>query len=318
MKKNVLLVIFLALIPLVAKATPATVLTCSVAAGLHHTTYDTTGYNTWPSNHADYEYLINTYATDANQFGSGTIPNINGSGNPFGSDGNYLSIFTGYIYAPTTGDYIFAVDGDDAIEVIIDDQVVSGFYGGHGRRGSGQFPGTINLDQGYHKVVFHQQEFYGEDNYYLYWRRPGDTSLSIVQSSALFHCPPSTTVSLTKTSETISDPVNLTVNPKAIPGAVVRYTLIAKNTGSYTADDPIIRDSLDDLISVNQSANWVTDSINITAPTVMGGMTTDLTDAVDGDSGEFNDAAGFRTVAVNCGSLASGEECKVTFEVVIK
>ena len=51
----------------------------------------------------------------------------------------------------------------------------------------------------------------------------------IVQSS------PSITV--LKSVLTLSDPVNLMVNPKAIPGAVVQYTIISTNSGEGSADN---------------------------------------------------------------------------------
>ncbi len=45
----------------------------------------------------------------------------------------------------------------------------------------------------------------------------------------------STSLSVTKTSTVISDPVNGTSNPKAIPGAVVQYCLLVTNNGRSTA-----------------------------------------------------------------------------------
>ena len=51
----------------------------------------------------------------------------------------------------------------------------------------------------------------------------------IVQSS------PSITV--LKSVLTLSDPVNLMINPKAIPGAVVQYTIISTNSGEGSADE---------------------------------------------------------------------------------
>lgn len=299
-------------------ATPAVTPTCTTPdPGLIHSTYDTTGYNRWPLNRTQYDDLITDYATQDKLFDTGTIATINGSGNPFGSNEDYLTIFTGYIYAETAGNYIFAVDGDDAIEVFISGQLVTTFYGGHGRRGRGVNPNTIYLEAGYHDLTFHHQEDWGGDNYYLYWQRPGDTSLRIVEAAALSHCGRTTTVSLTKSSLTISDPVNLTVNPKAIPGAVVRFTLVASNTGSNTADNPIISDNLNEMITSQQKAAWIEDSITVTAPSIMGGAKANLTDAIDSDAGQFNDSAGDRVVSVNCGSLASGQTCTVTFDLEI-
>ena len=52
------------------------------------------------------------------------------------------------------------------------------------------------------------------------------------------------TISVTKVSNVISDPVNGTTNPKAIPGALVEYCILITNTGATTvstvnATDPL-------------------------------------------------------------------------------
>ena len=49
-------------------------------------------------------------------------------------------------------------------------------------------------------------------------------------------CIPTTTLSVTKVSSLISDPVNGTSNPKAIPGALVEYLITVTNTGPEPAD----------------------------------------------------------------------------------
>lgn len=56
-------------------------------------------------------------------------------------------------------------------------------------------------------------------------------------------------ISLQKTTITISDPVNGTTNPKAIPGALSEYTIRATNTGTSPADNNSI--SISDAIPSN-------------------------------------------------------------------
>ncbi len=51
-------------------------------------------------------------------------------------------------------------------------------------------------------------------------------------------------VAVNKTSRIVSDPVNLGVNPKAIPGAVIEYCITVANTGSATASGVNITDDL--------------------------------------------------------------------------
>ncbi|MEH6791547.1 proprotein convertase P-domain-containing protein [Parasphingorhabdus sp.] len=57
-------------------------------------------------------------------------------------------------------------------------------------------------------------------------------------------CRPSTTLSVTKISSILSDPVNGTTNPKRIPGAVVQYCILINNSGSATANAVAATDNL--------------------------------------------------------------------------
>lgn len=50
-------------------------------------------------------------------------------------------------------------------------------------------------------------------------------------------------VTLAKQAIVISDPSNGTTNPKAIPGAVIEYCLIASNTGTVDATNVVFRDA---------------------------------------------------------------------------
>ena len=66
-------------------------------------------------------------------------------------------------------------------------------------------------------------------------------------------------LTITKTSAVVSDPVNGTTNPKAIPGAIVRYTFTVTNTGptAVTANSVFIIDTLPSQISVGSAASPV-------------------------------------------------------------
>lgn len=147
-------------------------------ANLTQTTYDlrqggTTDVNVaHPTNHTEFNQMVATYATAANQFGSGPASKIDGSGNPFGTSEDYLTIFTGQILIPADGTYKFAVDGDDAVEVMIDGTVVASYYGGHGACNCQTHSDiTIFLTAGSHTIEFRHEENFGGDNYYLWWER---------------------------------------------------------------------------------------------------------------------------------------------------
>jgi hypothetical protein len=62
---------------------------------------------------------------------------------------------------------------------------------------------------------------------------PGQQGISLHD---LFVCNPFATLSITKVSSLISDPVNLANNPKAIPGALVEYLISVANNGTDATD----------------------------------------------------------------------------------
>jgi len=133
-------------------------------------------YDTYPYNHTEYDALVAEFATPAHLQGTQSATQINGSGNPFGDDDYYLTIFAGTINVTTGGTYQFAVDGDDAVEVMIDNVVRASWYGGHGSCGCTDHKGgTFTLTAGAHTVVFRHQERTGDDSYYLRWRGPDST-----------------------------------------------------------------------------------------------------------------------------------------------
>lgn len=131
-------------------------------------------YSGRPANHAEYESLIAQFANASHLQGSGSPINgqINGSGNPYGADDRYLTVFEGKLNVAVAGSYEFAVDGDDALELIIDGNVVASWYGGHGKCDCQDHKGTVTLSSGTHEIEFRHQESAGDDNYYLYWLGP--------------------------------------------------------------------------------------------------------------------------------------------------
>jgi Tfp pilus tip-associated adhesin PilY1 len=187
----------------VAKERPV----CDDSIATSSTTYAGHAYN-----HADFETMLTTYATAANTFGGGnwldynirnhsaqrypspTAANygaIDGAGNPWGANYNpytsgaadqehYLAVFDGHLTVTTAGTYQFAVDGDDAVEVIIDGGTVNekiiGYYGAHGVCNCTTHSDSVTLTAGTHHIEYRMEEAGGGDNYYLYWNGPDSGS----------------------------------------------------------------------------------------------------------------------------------------------
>jgi len=104
-----------------------------------------------------------------------------------------------------------------------------------------------------------------------------------------------------KSSSIISDPINLTgPNRKAIPGAVIQYTVVVTNTGTASATAV----ALSDTIPANTTYLPASMTLNAGA----------LTDVADADAGTFTGTA----VNVNAGTVTgSGGTATVTFRVTI-
>lgn len=114
-------------------------------------------------------------------------------------------------------------------------------------------------------------------------------------------------ITVTKSSSVISDPFNLLVNPKRIPGATVRYTITVTN--SATAGAAATAVTLSDTVDANTS--YVSPSI-----TVDGGATgTDANDGVDASGFDVRQSAGVVTVVI--GAMAANSTHTITFDVTV-
>jgi len=115
--------------------------------------------------------------------------------NLFDDGDSYATCAVGSIYAPTSGTYDFATDSDDASDVYIggdsvdcahpDGTKVTSWYSGHGDCDCWDHSGSISLDEGFHKVMYRQEEGSGGADWILGWQKPGDSSYSKIPSSYL-------------------------------------------------------------------------------------------------------------------------------------
>jgi hypothetical protein len=95
----------------------------------------------------------------------------------------------GYIYADETGLYTFAVDGDDACDIIVNGVAVAYYYGGHGFNSSrpASATGTIYLEAGnYYSISCRMEEVGGGDGIAVGWKKPSQGSLSVIPSTEFY------------------------------------------------------------------------------------------------------------------------------------
>jgi len=106
-----------------------------------------------------------------------------------------------------------------------------------------------------------------------------------------------------KSSTVVSDPINGMTNPKAIPGATVRYTITLTNSGSADAANVVLVDQ------IPANATYATGTITLDAGS--------LTDGVDADAGDYNGTnPGAVTVTIATLSQGGGSAA-VTFDVTV-
>lgn len=89
---------------------------------------------------------------------------------------NYTWLAKGWIWIPETGDYEFAVDGDDALHLKIDDVLIAYWYNGHGFAFQSTRPATgvatVTLTKGWHLFETQMEENGGGDGLAVAWKIP--------------------------------------------------------------------------------------------------------------------------------------------------
>lgn len=77
---------------------------------------------------------------------------------------------------------------------------------------------------------------------------PGNQFMNIYDFN---YCTPQTTLSITKISQVMNDPVNGTSDPKAIPGAILQYCILISNAGSASAESITATDTIPANVTYN-------------------------------------------------------------------
>lgn len=140
------------------------------------------GYVPLTSN-AGYLNKSTSYSANLINFLSQTdLKNAIGNQTPysgFNGDG-FTIVVSGYFIPKQTGTYTFTIEGDDAVDLFINDQNVANHYGAHGNNGIGTHTGTISLIAG-KKYTFRarMQEGGGGEVMQLFWKKPSEASGSI-------------------------------------------------------------------------------------------------------------------------------------------
>jgi uncharacterized repeat protein (TIGR01451 family) len=121
-------------------------------------------------------------------------------------------------------------------------------------------------------------------------------------------------VSMTKNSRVVSDPVNLLLNPHAIPGATMEYCLTISNAGPGTASTLVMNDV------VPTGTTYVSNSLTVGTPggscVLLGTIEDDDTTGAD-ESDTYGGSFDGTTVKANIASMIASTSVAASFRVTI-
>lgn len=144
----------------------------------------------------------------------------------------------------------------------------------------------------------------------------------------------SATIAVTKGYTVISDPINGSSNPKAIPGAVIEYSIAIANTGGSSATLTTITDAIDTTnLTIDAGAGVATWAVTqpVALATIRGAGTISGTLTADGSAplafstpnltatmGTILAADSSGTGSYTAGELKAGEVVTLTFRATVK
>lgn len=145
-------------------------------------------------------------------------------------------------------------------------------------------------------------------NHSLAPSNPGQQAIAIHDVS---FCRPTTSLTIAKTSSVVSDPVNGTADPKAIPGATMRYCIRVTNDGSGTATGVTVADALP------AATSFIAGSLR-SGTSCAGAATIEDDDAAGADESDpFGASRSGANVAASAATLAPAAAMAVTFDVTV-
>jgi hypothetical protein len=128
-------------------------------AGTRLNFYDCSSVTLVPESNYAFTVLEKKYSNQDYFINSLEHTNISLPTNGLPTEENYITIIEGYMYFPETGIYLFGIDGDNAVELVIDDESIISWYGDHAKDNS-LLTHTKEkfFPQGYHKFKFRHFE----------------------------------------------------------------------------------------------------------------------------------------------------------------
>ncbi len=145
----------------------------------------TTRKNIWNSAPEDYDQMVQCVDLDSTEdprwSGSTIVNMLYQDKNIHGNDYSYTSYYEVFFYVDIEGVWSFANNSDGASDIEIDGQILASWYGNHevlvkedGSDNWDVHQGSIELSQGWHRLVYRQVELTGEQGARAAFKKPGD------------------------------------------------------------------------------------------------------------------------------------------------
>lgn len=164
--------------------------------------YSPTGAGTWtsinsnsPSDQRTMDFLFRTPEVQLGGQGPFSDQVAWGASFPDAKPGylpasGYSWELTGWLYAPTAGEYQIGLDSSDGADVWIDGRAVVNWYGTHATAGGGTpdfaaHAGAITLARGWHQLKVRMECRSGGGAVALGWMKPGDVAFEVVPASRI-------------------------------------------------------------------------------------------------------------------------------------
>ncbi len=115
---------------------------------------------------------------------SGTY-SVQNSSNPFGlpAGSSYITLYSGILYAPSTGEYEFAIDLGGTAHLLIDQTLVL-TASGTGIENSWRKKASFRLEEGVHNFTLLHGEEAGRQGIFVGWRPPDQTRITPISGTA--------------------------------------------------------------------------------------------------------------------------------------
>ena len=156
---------------------------------LNYTVYNNSAISTYANSSTDFANIFQTSnLTYSNGNASGnlllnfnTFAILSNNGIPIPNSGDHYSLKAYGVFVPLeTGTYTFSCDGDDAVDLFVNNTNVCSFYGPHGFEGDGLRAGNIYLESNkQYSFQARMQEVGGGDGLRIVWKSPSRSTWDI-------------------------------------------------------------------------------------------------------------------------------------------